>query len=531
MAAAANKIQTPIKSLMIVFLAATVILPLGKMLTLITGADLNAVFTSPGFWRAAKNSVSVSAAATFAVISTAMLAAFCVSRCDIRGRRLFNILAALPMLIPSVSHGMSLIIMFGRNGVLTNFFGIEGSIYGFWGITAGSVFYSFPMAYLMLENILRYEDTSPYEAAEVLGIPRVRQFMSITMPYMRKPLIAVTFAVFTLIITDYGVPLTVGGRYITLPVMMYDEVVGLLNFGSGSVIGALLLIPAAVSFILDSFTRDIGNQSYLAHTRRLKTPGPINVMARIYCGIICVTALLPVLSFLLLAFVRKYPWDMSFTLSNIINSFRKGADIYLPNSLVIALGVASSGVIISYLTAYLTARSGGASSRVLYFASITSLAVPGIVLGISYVLLFRTTFLYGTMGILILVNLAHFFASPYLMAYNSLTKVNRNLEAVGMTLGVGRWRIMRDVIIPLTASTIIEMWSYFFINSMMTISAVAFLSNVKTRPLSMMIPSFEANMQFESAAFVSLLILAVNITMKGLMGIINEILRGRRELC
>ncbi|MDR0764819.1 MAG: ABC transporter permease subunit [Synergistaceae bacterium] len=460
-----------------------------------------------------------------------MLAAFCVSRCDIRNRRIFNVMAALPMLIPSVSHGMGLIIMFGRNGVLTNILGIEGSLYGFWGIAAGSVFYSFPLAYLMLENILRYEDTSPYEAAEVLGISCARQFMSITLPYMRKPLASVIFAVFTMIVTDYGVPLTIGGRYVTLPVMMYEEVVGLLKFGSGSVIGALLLIPAAVSFIFDSFTHDIGNQSYLAHTRRLKVSRVINTMARIYCGIICVTALLPVLSFLFLAFVRKYPWDMSLTLYNVTNSFRRGAGTYMKNSLIIALCVATSGVIMSYLAAYLTARSEGSSSRALHFASITSIAVPGIVLGIAYVLLFRTTFLYGTMGILILVNLTHFFASPYLMAYNSLNKVNRNLEAVGMTLGVGRWRIIRDVIVPLTASTIVEMWSYFFINSMMTISAVAFLSNVRTRPLSMMIPSFEANMQFESAAFVSLLILAVNVTMKGLMGIINGILRRRRELC
>jgi iron(III) transport system permease protein len=348
---------------------------------------------------------------------------------------------------------------------------------------------------------------------------------------MLKPLIAVIFAVFTLIVTDYGVPLTVGGRYVTLPVMMYEEVVGLLKFGSGSVIGALLLIPAAVSFILDSFTHDIGNQSYLAHARRLKVSSAVNAAARIYCGVICIIALLPVLSFLLLAFVRKYPWDMSLTFYNVTNSFRRGADTYLANSLIIALCVGTSGVIVSYLAAYLTARSEGASSRALHFASITSLAVPGIVLGIAYVLLFRTTFLYGTVGILILVNLAHFFASPYLMAYNSLNKVNRNLEAVGMTLGVGRWRILRDIIVPLTASTIVEMWSYFFINSMMTISAVAFLSNVSTRPLSMMIPSFEANMQFESAAFVSLLILAANVTMKGFIGIINGILRRRRELC
>ncbi|MDR1509974.1 MAG: ABC transporter permease subunit [Synergistaceae bacterium] len=519
-----SKIFTPMKILLIVFLVTTVILPLLQMMTYVTHSDASAILNSPRLWRAAKNSAAVSSAASMVSISAALLAAFCVARSGIRYKRVFDMFATLPMLIPSISHGMGLIVLFGRNGILTNMFSIEGSVYGFWGIVAGSVFYSFPLAYLMLRDILEYEDTSPYEAATILGISRLRQFVSITLPYLYKPLTAVAFATFTMIVTDYGVPLIVGGRFLTLPVMMYEEVIGMLNFGGGSVIGAMLLVPAVVSFVLDSFSRDMGNQSYVTLKWKQKPSDAVVTLAYAYCIFIIVIAVLPVASFFLLAFVNKYPHDMTFTLKNALNSFRKGADTYLVNSLFIALSVTAWGVFFSYLTAYFTSRSAGSSSRALHLASITSLAVPGIVLGISYVLFFKGTFLYSTLSILMLVNLAHFFASPYLMAYNSLNKVNRNLEAVGMTLGISRWRILRDVIVPMTLPTILEMGSYFFVNSMMTISAVAFLSNVRTKPLSMMIPAFEANMQLECAAFVSLLILLSNVAMKLLAGAFRRIL-------
>lgn len=89
-----------------------------------------------------------------------------------------------------------------------------------------------------------------------------------------------------------------------------------------------------------------------------------------------------------------------------------------------------------------------------------------------------------------------------------------NLEDVGATMGIGRWNIIKDVLLPQSIGTILEMMSYFFINSMMTISAVSFLANVDTKPIALMIPQFEGQMQLECAAFVSLLILVVNIIMK-----------------
>ena len=205
---------------------------------------------------------------------------------------------------------------------------------------------------------------------------------------------------------------------------------------------------------------------------------------------------------------------MSLSLRNISRTMNMGAGRFIANSLSIALGVSVLGTVLSWITAYFTARTPGKTSRMLHLISITSLAIPGMVLGLSYVLFFRTSFIYGTLAILILVNTMHFFASPYLMAYNSLGKLNINLEDVGRTLGIGRFRIIRDVLIPQTKITILEMLSYFFVNSMVTISAVSFLSTVRNRPVSLMINQFEAQLFLEGAAFISIIILGCNLTVK-----------------
>ena len=145
-----------------------------------------------------------------------------------------------------------------------------------------------------------------------------------------------------------------------------------------------------------------------------------------------------------------------------------------------------------------------------------SLAIPGVVLGLSFLLTFKNMPLYGTVFILVLVNIVHFFSSPYLLAYNSLSKFNPNLEDVAQTLGITRMRMLFDVYIPCTVSTIVEMYSYYFVNAMITISAVSFLINFRTTPLSLLIPQLESQSFIEGTALVSLLILMINLCEKGI---------------
>lgn len=510
------------KLALLLLFCAIVLVPLIRMLTHITPDSISKVFSSPTIGRVTLNTVTVSLTATVITVIIAYLLALSVERTAIRAKGLFRVILVLPMLIPSISHGMGLILLFGNNGIITRLLNLKMSIYGFGGITIGSVLYAFPVAFLMFADVMKYEDRSPYEAARVLGIPKWRQITSITFPFLRRPLISIVFATFTMIVTDYGVPLMVGGKFKTLPVLMYQEVIGQLNFDRGSVYGAILLIPAAIAFLFDLTNKDKGNQSFVIKPFEQARSAAALTVSYAYTIMIAALTLLPIVSFMILGFAEKYPTDLAFSFANIGKVLDlKGGD-YLLNSVIIALFVSVIGTVLGFVTAYFTARSRTFSSKLLHLIAITAMAIPGIVLGLSYVLVFKGTFIYGTLAILIMVNIVHFIASPYLMMYNSLGKINENIEAVGDTLGIGRLRLVKDVFIPQSFSTLVEMFSYFFVNSMMTISAVSFLANTSNKPVSLMINQFEAQMQLELAAIVSLAILIVNLAIKGITALIRH---------
>lgn len=509
------------KLLLAAIFISMVFLPLIRMFLHMDAKSISGVLSSPNFASSVCNSLIATVIATVITIILAFVAAICVERTKIKFKGLFSILFVLPMLVPSISNGMGLVILFGNNGIFTKLFNVNFGIYGLKGIVLGSVLYAFPVAFLMFSDVIKYEDGTPYEAAKVLGLSKIRQFMAITLPYMRKPLITVIFSTFTLIVTDYGVPLMVGGKFTTVPVVMYQQVIGQLDFGKGSVYGSILLIPAVIAFIIDIINRDRGNSAFVARKYEPSNGKLKKVVSYVICGLCALYTLLPIFSFIVLAFAKDYPNNMSFTLDNFQKAISLRADDYLLNSIIIALLVSLAGIVISFLTAYMSARMKSKTSMLLHLSAMTSAAIPGIVLGLSYVLTFKGSPVYGTIIILVMVNLVHFIASPYLMIYNSLSKVNENLEAVAFTLGINRIHMIKDVFLPMCKNTLFEMFSYFFVNCMITISAVSFLANTANKPVALMINQFEAQLQLECAAIVSLMILAVNLIIKGIFHLLK----------
>jgi len=307
-----------------------------------------------------------------------------------------------------------------------------------------------------------------------------------------------------------------GGTAMTLPVYMYREVIGMMNFSGGAVIGVVLLLPAVAAFLMD--LRNSGSASASGTvTKSFRIPKNPRRDALVYLcfTLVLVLLCLPIVAFVCLSFVRQYPIDMSFSLNFLRKLLEGSMGMYFVNAMAVALLTALAGTCFSYFAAYATARSGKSiPGKVLHFVSMLPLAIPGVVLGLSYLLSFNRTPFYGTIFILVIVNLVHFFSSPYLLAYNSLSKFNPNLEDVAETLGISRMRTLFHVYIPCTISTIVEMYSYFFVNAMITISAVSFLVNFRTMPLALLIPQLESQSFIEGTALVSLLILLVNVAEK-----------------
>lgn len=504
----------------LLFLLVSVFYPLATMLIRVKWSEFGEVLLSSAFKEAFWNSITITLISTILSVSLAYLLAYTLNRTPIKRRAVLKVLLTLPMLIPSISHGVGLINLFGVNGIITKY--IDINIIGEAGIVLGSILYSFPVALLMLCDGFNYIDNNMYDAARVLNLSKWQTFKTVTLTYLKKPLLSAIFAVFTLIFTDYGVPLSVGGNFITLPVFLYKEVIGLLDFSTGTIIGLVLLIPAFVSFLFDTLSKDYANGNFEGKEFYIRE----NKVRDIICAILTYLTILFILvvigSFVYYAFIDNVRLNPVFSLKHFEYVFNDNILKYIFNSLFISILVAIVGTIISYFTAYSTARSESKAKNFIHILAISSLAIPGIVLGLSYTISFSGSFIYNTFIILIIANIVHFMASPYLMAYNALNKVNKNYEIIAQTCNIGKLRLIKDIIIPSTKATIREMIAYFFVNSMITISAITFLFNSETMPLSLLINNYEGNMLLGEAAIVSLIILFFNGIVKLVIYLINR---------
>jgi iron(III) transport system permease protein len=195
------------------------------------------------------------------------------------------------------------------------------------------------------------------------------------------------------------------------------------------------------------------------------------------------------------------------------NTHGVGLRAYIINSLTLALTTAFCGTCFAYTLGYMSVRKKGRAGKIVDLLALSTIAIPGLVLGIGYIFLFKGSngFFYGTIAILVVVNIFHFLGSPYLLAKNCLSKINSEYEVIGETLGISKGKIIAKVLLPGSVSTLTEMFSYFFLNSMITISAVAFLCTYDNQPLSILITTYEKNSNYEMQSVISLIILAMNI--------------------
>ena len=273
--------------------------------------------------------------------------------------------------------------------------------------------------------------------------------------------------------------------------------------------------------MFDNISKDYSHGEYTKKYRIEKNKAR-DICLKIFVYLVIIFVAIIIGSFVYYAFVDNPVLNPVLSLKHFEYILNDKLMLVLTNSLIIAILVSIIGTIVSYLVAYLTARIKGKLSKIAHILAIISLAIPGIVLGLSYTIGFRGTPIYNTYIILVLVNIIHFMASPYLMAYNALLKMNANYEVVAKTCHISNFKILKDVIVPCTKVTIREMFAYFFVNSMITISAVSFLFNTKTMPMSLLINTYEEDFLLGEAAIISLIILVFNIIVKLIVYFLNR---------
>ena len=256
-----------------------------------------------------------------------------------------------------------------------------------------------------------------------------------------------------------------------------------------------------------------------------------NTLRDIICGLVSALIILVVLAVFAVVFivplVKGWPYNMTFTLDNIKKVLGNSSlSMVYKNSLFVAILTSVLGTIMVYGSALVTDRStisNKARSIIESIASVTN-TVPGMVLGIAFMLAFTGTSLQNTFVIIILCNIVHFFATPYMMMKNSLSKMNLSWEKTAKLMGDNWIKTMVRIITPNALPSLAEVFSYYFINAMVTVSAVIFLAGARTMVMTTKIKELQHFAKFNEIFVLSLLILFTNLIAKVIFQVLARFL-------
>jgi iron(III) transport system permease protein len=494
-------------------------------------------FSSPATATSLPNSLYISVVSMGITVVLAFLYAYGLTRMVVPARRIFQSIALLPIFIPSLVQALALIYWFGNNGIFSRIFGINIGLYGAKGIIMSEVFYAFPHAFIILSTALALADARLYEAAEALRTKGMRMFFTITLPGAKYGLMSAAFVVFTLAITDFGAPKVVGGNFDVLATDIYNQVVGQQNFQMGATISTLLLIPALIAFTLDRIVQRrqvamVSSQITPLSPKRHHPVAEFVVIAAIALMALFIIGVY--VTVILGAFIRYWPYDLSLSLNNFTfytagAHHRGGAFVVLSNSIRMALITAVAGTGVVFFSAYLIEKSRGMNlgRGVLYLLSIMPLAIPGMVLGLSYIFTFNNPasplyVLYGTMTILVLSTIIHYYTVPFLTAMTALRQMDPEFEAIGESLEAPFYKTFMRVTVPVALPAIIQIISYFFLNAMVTISAVVFLFVPGKELAALSVMLLDDAGETAQAMALSLLIIVVGFTAKALFWLLTR---------
>jgi iron(III) transport system permease protein len=487
-------------------------------------ANFAVYVTTPSLLISAWNSVWTALLTTVIVVPLAFLYAYALTRSCIPFRGALRAIALIPVLAPSLLPALALIYLFGNQGFLKFLLGEGGSIYGAWGIIAAQSFYTFPHAVLILAVALSGADGRLYEAAAVLRAGRWRTFGTVTLPGAAYGLVSAAVVVFTLVVTDYGIPKVIGGQFNVLATDVYKQVVGQQNFNMGAVVGIVLLVPAVIAFVLERWaqTRQGATLSGRAVPYVPKPRPPRDAPLLAFCGVIAFILVGTVAVAAWGSLVTFWPYNLTLTLANYdFSRFDASGWGSFATSIEMSAATALIGTTLIFVVAYLLQRAPADSpiAAAVRVAVTLPLAVPGLVLGLAYILFFNAPgnplgFLYGTLAIMVLNCITHFWTVSHLTATTAIRQLDPEFESVSASLKVPVWLTFGRVTVPMCLPAILDIMVYMFVNAMTTLSAVIFLYGPDTKPASVAVVHMDEAGQASAAAAMACTILAATVAVK-----------------
>ena len=508
----------------------------------------------PGRCGVAWNSLFLAVCVGFLTTVLGLIFALVVTRSGFKYRRAIRALTILPIITPPFVIGLALILMFGLSGSITQFFselfGLQPTrwLYGLPGVMIAQVLAYTPIAFLVLIGVVEGVSPSMEEAAQTLRASRWQVFKTVSLPLMRPGLANAFLLGFIESMADFGNPLILGGNFDVLSTEIFFAIVGAqYDQGRAAVLAIVLL-----GFTLTAFFAQrkwLGKKSYTTVSGKgdsgvhpLMPSGlaiPVLVIAAIWS-----TFTLTIYGMIIYgSMVKLWGVDNTLTFKHYVTAFsvrvtEKGwqwtgsAWDSFWTTIQIATIAAPLTAAVGLITAYLLTRQSFRGKNAFEFGTMLSFAIPGTVIGVSYILAFNVPpiELTGTGAILVISFIFRNMPVGVRAGIASMSQLDKSLDESSLTLGANSWQTFRKIILPLLKPAILAALVYSFVRAMTAISAVIFLVSAKyDMATSYIIGRVENNDYGLAIAYSTTLIFVMLLAVGILQLLVGRTKIGRRE--
>ncbi len=489
------------------------------------------------------------------LITTVLGLAFAlvVTRSGFRYKRVLRALTVLPIITPPFVIGLALILLFGLSGSVTVFFadlfGVQPTrwLYGLPGLIIAQTLAFTPIAFLVLIGVVEGVSPSMEEAAQTLRANRWQVFRTISLPLMRPGLANAFLLGFIESMADFGNPLVLGGNFDVLSTEIFFAIVGAQYDQSRAAVLAMVLL----FFTLTAFYAQrvwLGKKSYTTVTGKgdsgvhpLMPQGlsiPVLLVALSWAIFTAVVYVMIVYG----SFVELWGVDNTLTFKHYVTSFAirfnefglQWAGVAWDSfwaTIKIATIAAPLTAVVGLVTAYLLTRQSFAGKNAFEFGTMLSFAIPGTVIGVSYILAFNVPpiEITGTGIILVVSFIFRNMPVGVRAGIASMSQLDKSLDESSLTLGANSWQTFRRVILPLLRPAILAALVYSFVRAMTAISAVIFLVSAQYNMATAYIIGRVENNEYGVAIAYSTTLIFVMLAAVGLLQVlVGRVQIGRR---
>lgn len=483
-----SKSLTFFYTITIVFLAVCVIFPLVCVAFSVRLEDFSNVFSTASFLNTMKNTALECVCSSTLSVLVGYIFAYAVVKGEIPFAKVFAAVPIIHLVTPPFVGGLSFILLVGRQGFITKtLLGLDVSLYGFWGLLISQVLCFFPIAYMICSEILRGINPNFEQAARGMGASRFKIFRTITLPLSFSGILSALLFIAVSVLSDFGNPMIVAGRFKVLAVEIYTQLTGWMNAGTSSVLGLVLVAPSIVLFVLQnklmkknaSKMATIGGKTQFLPSK--KSSIVTRILLTIFCSFVSLAVLLQFVAIICGAFQKLWGIKTDFTLDHIKAVLNYSTE--LKNSVLFALLGALFSTFFACVGAFLVNRTNIRLKKPIDIFSQISAAIPGSLFGLAFSLAASKLHFRNSSVLIVIAITVGFLPFSYRIMSSVFSQIKTTLDDGATMLGANKVRVLFTVLLPISTGGIFNAFLYDFVRGVGTMSAVIFLVSFNT-PLS-----------------------------------------------